>query len=70
MEKLNLTVEGMHCRSCKLVVEDVLHELGAANIKILIDEKRKIGMVSCECADKGKVIFISAIEQEGYKVKQ
>ena len=68
MGTLYLTVEGMHCRSCKMVVEDALQELGAANIKIQIDEKRKTGTVSCEYGDKDQVI--NAIEREGYTVKQ
>ena len=46
MAKYNLNIEGMHCKSCKILVNDVLEELGASSILIDVDEKKKIGKVS------------------------
>ena len=69
MGNINLTVNGMHCNSCKVLVTDVLTDLGAKNISISIDEKNKVGTVSFEHPDKHKAI--KAIEDEGgYTVKQ
>ena len=66
MGMINLTVIGMHCGSCKMLVEDALNDLGAKKIKISVNEKIKVGEVSCEYEDKNKII--KAIEAEGYKV--
>jgi copper chaperone CopZ len=63
---INLNVKGMHCHSCKILITDVLEEIGATKIKITVDEKQKVGKVSFEHPDKKKVI--SAIEAEGYKI--
>lgn len=60
--KINLNIEGMHCNSCKVLIEDALGELGAKDIKV------EIGKVSCDFRDKNAVI--RAIEKEGYKVKK
>ena len=68
MTKFNLNVEGMHCKSCKILVAEVLEELGASNIFIEVDEKKKLGKVSFDYSDDKKNV-ISAIEKEGYKVK-
>ena len=68
MTKHNLEVKGMHCKSCVMLVTDVLEESSAKNISISLDEKKQIGKVSFEYSgDKKKVI--GAIEKEGYKVK-
>ena len=68
MTKYNLNVEGMHCKSCKILINDVLQELGASSISIEADEKRKIGKISFDYSGDKKNV-ISAIEKEGYKVK-
>ena len=68
MTKFNLNVEGMHCKSCKILVNEVLEELGASGILIDVDEKKKHGKVSFDYSG-GKKNVISAIEKEGYKVK-
>ena len=65
MAKISLTVKGMHCKSCKILINDSLLEMGAKNIQIDLDEAKKVAKVNCEHADKSKVI--SVIEAEGYK---
>ncbi len=66
--KLNYQIQGMHCKSCVMIVQDALEELGAKNIKISLDEKKQIGSVSLDFeGDKKEIIKI--IEKEGYKVK-
>lgn len=64
---ISLNVNGMHCNSCKILIEDALSEIGATNIKVEVDEKKQMGKVSCDYTDKGKVI--EAIKREGYTVK-
>ena len=66
MSTISVKVKGMHCNSCKIIVEEALQDIGAKNISIAIDEKKQIGKVSFLHEDKKKVI--ETIEKEGYKV--
>ncbi len=66
MTHINLTVKGMHCNSCKIIILEGLKDLGATNIEVSVDEKKKIGKISCDFSDKDKVI--KTIEGEGYKI--
>lgn len=63
---ITLTVQGMHCKSCVILIQDALEEIGAKNVKINVDEKKQLGKVSFEHEDRKKVI--KTIEIEGYKV--
>ncbi len=67
MAKLQLNIEGVHCKSCKMVIEDNLQELGATNIKVTVDEKTQKGTVACDYAGD-KLDIVNAIKKEGYKV--
>ena len=66
MTKINLNLKGTHCKSCKIVIEDALGDLGATNVHVEINEKEQTGKVSCEFDDKKKVV--EAIQKQGYKV--
>ena len=66
MPKISLIVKGMHCKSCKMLVEDALLDIGAKDIDVSVDEKKQIGKISCDFPDKNKVV--DAIEKEGYTV--
>ena len=61
-----INVQGMHCKSCVMLIQDALEEIGAKNVKISLDEKKQIGKVSFEYKDPKKVV--ETIEKEGYKV--
>jgi len=50
MVRYDLTVNGMHCNSCRLLVTDALDEIGAKDIKVNVDEKKQVGRVSFEFA--------------------
>ncbi len=67
MTKIELNIEGVHCKSCKMVIEDNLQELGATDIHVTVNEKKQTGTVSCEY-DKDKIDIINVIKKEGYKV--
>ena len=66
MAKINLNLKGTHCKSCKMVIEDVLSDLGATDIHVEINEKEQTGTVACEFGDQKKVV--DAIQKEGYTV--
>ena len=67
VHKMELVVEGMHCKSCKMLVEDILSDLGAKNIKVKVDETKRVGFISCNLENKREAVRL--IENEGYKVK-
>lgn len=65
---ITLNVEGMHCKSCVMLVKDALEEKGAKEVKINLNEKTKKAVVSCEY-EGDKQDIVAAIEGEGYKVQ-
>ncbi len=66
--KHTITVSGMHCKSCSALIKMALEDIGAKNIKIVVDEKAQTGNVSAEHTGQ-KADLIKAIEKEGYKAK-
>ena len=67
MTKIHLNIEGVHCKSCKMVIEDNLQELGATKIHVTVDEKKQTGTVACDYGGD-KLNVVNAIKKEGYKV--
>jgi len=68
MEKLKLIVEGMHCKSCEMLLTDNLMELGAA--KVEVSHQKNEVIVEFEKSKITANQIIKAIEKEGYKVKK
>lgn len=64
MESIN--VSGMHCRSCKMLIEEALDAEGFSDVSIELDEKNQNAVVSFT-GSKKKAVEI--IEREGYQVK-
>lgn len=62
-----LTISGMHCKSCTMLVSDALAELGATNVKIALDERKQIAIVNCDYAGPATHLH-KAIQDAGYKV--
>ena len=60
---IELRVEGMHCKSCEMLISDELEENGATNIKI----DHKTGKLSFDGLSREKGAEI--VEKEGYKVR-
>ena len=61
---ITLNVDGMHCKSCEMLVGDELEENGATNV--VVDHKK--GIVKFDNMEKDKAIEI--IKKEGYKVRK
>ena len=61
-----LKVKGMHCKSCEILLKDVIEEIGG--VRATVDSVKGTIKVSC---DKNVMDSIKkAIEKEGYKVVQ
>jgi copper chaperone CopZ len=66
--KQTITVKGMHCKSCSILISEALEESGAKDVSVKLDEKKQIGTVTLNSAlskDKLKTIIR---EQGEYQV--
>ena len=65
--KLNLTVEGMHCRSCSMLLKDVVDEIkGVKSAKF--DHAEGSAVVEFDDSVVSKEVIVDSITKEGYKV--
>lgn len=62
--KTTLTVKGMHCKSCSMLVQEALEEAGAKNIAVKLDEKKQIGTVTLETS-LAKAKLAAIIKEQG-----
>lgn len=63
--KYTLKVKGMHCKSCAMLIEDSLTEIGATDVKVDVAK----GLVTLT-SDKDKKTIAKSIETAGeYKVE-
>jgi copper chaperone CopZ len=68
METLHLNVPTVHCRSCKLTIEETLEELeGVAESDVNLDTKKVT--VTYAPATVGIIAITTAIEEAGYSVE-
>ena len=67
METLDISVPTVHCRSCKLTIEEALEELdGISTSDVDVDAKRVT--ISYDPGAVEPAAISSAIEQAGYPV--
>jgi len=64
MSSINLEIKGMHCKSCKMLVEDILDDLGVKIISFDVNEKKQLGKLNVE-TELPESEIIKAIENEG-----
>lgn len=64
MPLIRMEIKGMHCKSCSMLVRDIMEEHEAEVLSIDVDEKKHIGHVEIETASPVQEI-IDAIESEG-----
>ncbi|MSR86190.1 copper chaperone [Candidatus Woesearchaeota archaeon] len=67
MKQLNLKVEGMHCKSCEVLLKDELEEAGAKDIVVSASKGTLAATIDEKKLSEAQVKKI--IEKEGYKVK-
>ena len=64
---MKFTIKGMHCPSCKLLVEDILEDLNIKVNSLTVDEKKQIGIL--DAPTNNPQALIKEIEAEtGYEV--
>ena len=62
--KQTLTVNGMHCNSCKMLITEALEDAGATQVHINLDTKKQVGTLTLDTKlPKAKLKEI--IEKEG-----
>jgi copper chaperone CopZ len=66
--KHTLTVKGMHCNSCVLLITEGLEDAGGKDIHVVLDAKTQTGTVTVT-SDLAKDKLKRIIEEQGdYKV--
>lgn len=66
MKKITIKVKGMHCKSCSMLIEDVLEDLG---VKSKVNDKEGIAIVEFDENKVSEEKIRAAIKKEGYKVE-
>ncbi len=66
MEK-TLKVTGMHCRSCEILLSDVISEIQGVS-KVAVDHKKSTVAIQYD-GESVVGLAVKAIEKEGYKVQ-
>jgi copper chaperone len=64
--KINLKIKGMHCKSCKMLIEDALDDLG---VKSNVDNEKGTATIEFNESNITEEKIKKAIEKEGYKVE-
>ena len=67
MKQLNLKVEGMHCKSCEVIITEELEDAGAKDVKVSASKGTVSATIDEKKVSEAKVKQL--IEKEGYKVK-
>ena len=62
--KHTLTVLGMHCNSCKILISEALEEAGAKNVTVGLNAQAQRGVVNFE-SDLPKSKIKKIIEAQG-----
>lgn len=64
---MKFKIEGMHCKSCKMLIEDILDDINVQVVSLTVNEAKQEGVLEVANGDKQQII--NAIEAEGdYKV--
>jgi copper chaperone CopZ len=67
MKKIKLTVGGMHCPSCEMLLKDSLEDAGA---KVLdVSHKKGTAIVEYDENRLDEAAIKSIVKREGYEVK-
>lgn len=70
MPLIKFEIKGMHCKSCKMLIEDIMDESNASVLSMEIDEQNEVGHVQVD-TDTPTQEIIDAIQSEGdYTVKE
>ena len=66
MKKITLKVKGMHCKSCSMLIEDALEDLG---VKSKVDSDKGIAIVEFDESKVSEKTIKKTIKGEGYKIE-
>ena len=64
--KINLKIKGMHCKSCKMLIEDALEDLG---VKSNVDNEKGTATIEFDESKITEEKIKDAIKKEGYQVE-
>ncbi len=66
--KQTITVTGMHCNSCKILISEALEEAGAKNVQVDLDPKKQVGIITFDSTLSKDKVKELVQEQGEYEV--
>ncbi len=66
--KQTITVKGMHCNSCKILISEALEEAGAKNVQVALDPKKQVGIITFDSTLSNDEVKELVKEQGEYEV--
>lgn len=69
MSHMQIKVKGMHCPSCKMLIEEELEDAGCTNIKTDLNTESQIGEISFNTELQKEKITKIIQDQGDYKVE-
>jgi len=67
MQKITLRVDGMHCKSCEMLIEESIEDLGAEKVDASFEQGKVIVVFDESKTSLNQIKH--TIEKEGYKVR-
>lgn len=64
MSLMNFKVTGTHCKSCKILIEDIMEDLDTEVVSLDLDEQAQVAKLQVK-SDKSADEIKKAIEAEG-----
>ncbi|HJW96855.1 MAG TPA: heavy-metal-associated domain-containing protein [archaeon] len=68
MERRKLSIKGMHCKSCEMLITDGLMEIDGVS-KVKVDHAKESGEVEFNPKKTGLKEIIRAVREQGYDCK-
>jgi len=68
MERKNISIKGMHCRSCEMLITDSVMEIDGVS-KIKVDHAKGFGEVEFDPRKTDIKKIMSVVKEQGYECK-
>ncbi len=69
MERKNLSIKGMHCRSCEMLITDSVMEMDGVN-KVKVDHAKGSGEVEFDPRKTDIKKIMRVVKEQGYECKE
>ncbi|MFC1648137.1 cation transporter [Nanoarchaeota archaeon] len=64
------TIKGMHCKSCKLLVEDIMDDIEVKVSSLEVDEDKQTGTLTISSDIESQKVIDTIEDESDYKVEE